>query len=250
MALVTPMRRYFLLSVLCLAAISASCAPRRLVAPAEVEWAHATLDWMSERCPLAGNTRAQAVAQRVMKRLASSVYGAALEREIADAPAELFIDFPWQVYVLNCSEPLAVSPGAGIVIISAGLFQETGAEAELAAIISHEMAHTILGHTSEALRKEGLSANGPKFAFALKDEVAADALSVKIMKVARYDLRYALSALSIAYRQVNGQSYPVPPDWLTTRMAYLRRAIERNEPFLPATQTTREFNRARSSLSH
>lgn len=186
---------------------------------------------------------------RLTTRLASSIQGAAVEDEALGLSDEfLQRGIPFQVLVINTLEPNAFSLGGGIIVITRGLMQRTTSEAELATVIAHEMAHQVLGHIQEAMYAQGLTSNAPTFSFTLDHELDADALSLKILKVARYDIREAPHALTIAYRPLE-EVVPVnEPDWLGIRLAYLHQKIDSMTNYLPATQTTREFTRVRKRI--
>ncbi len=179
----------------------------------------------------------------------------------------------------------AFSIGSGIVVITEPLLLQLRSEAELAAVISHEMAHQILGHTRSALAEQvrsledsSAAAPGtqvPELHYSLEEELAADALGLKIMFVARYDLSHALAAPSLSLtddRGIFSNVSEVSPSgisasnttkqqfrrhshtetsteaWLTTRTAYLQQQIEQIGDYRPATETTREFSRMKKQL--
>ena len=48
--------------------------------------------------------------------------------------------------LLDTGQPLAYSPGSGHILISRGLLSRLRNESELAFVVSHEMAHQVLGH--------------------------------------------------------------------------------------------------------
>ncbi len=141
------------------------------------------------------------------------------------------------------------SPRTRLRFITEGLLRRLVSEAELAAVLSHEMAHQLLGHTREAISAQsGVTRDEPALAYSFEREIQADSLSLKLLKVARYDLRSATSALALGYRESAENVSSVPPDWMAERMANMERKIERIGQFLPATGSTREFNKVRRQL--
>ncbi len=215
----------------------------------EVDAASATLDWLEGRYGVMHSRDVMRLVSRITKRLSSSVYKTALETELkGNSPDRYGENFPWQVFVLNSTEPFAGSLGGGMIILTKGLLLRTGTEAELASIIAHEMSHQILGHTREALSESDLSTSGPQFAFSLEQELDADRLGLKLLQVSRYFLADAAHALTIVYRPLDEVVATNEPNWLPIRLANLHQYTRELENGLPATQSTREFNRVRKSL--
>ncbi len=247
----------------CLLGLS-GCSARVPPSPEEVDASMATLNWLNQEFGLAENADLNHLLSGVTKRLADGIYGFALEREIGQARAKDFRSYPWQVFVIRNPSPNAFSLGAGAIVLTTGLLAEIHSEAELASIISHEMSHHILGHTTQAISRMRLStAQAPEFTFSLNDEVDADTLGLKLLFVARYDPRHATQALTIPYRPLrenvshergvysragyNSVSYygaSVPPDWLRERMANIQHCLEEYPVYVPATQNSRDFYRA------
>lgn len=225
-----------------------SCSKTYLPTGPEIDASIATTQWLDNKYGIVSDRDMNKMLTRVKRRLGAALYGTALEREIQNVPAAEFANFPWQIYVLDTNTAQAFSSGAGTIFLSKGFIAQTYSEATLAAVISHEMAHLVLGHTKKAISSTGLSDQAPKFSFSLRDEIDADSLSLKIMRVARYDLRHSTHALSLSYRVTErGVSRP-PPEWLAKRMTNLQQQLHIAKKFLPATQTTREFTRVRDRL--
>ena len=61
--------------------------------------------------------------------------------------------FDWTALVSRDPLPNAHSLGGGVIILSAGMLRLVATEAELAAVLSHEMAHQVLGHSATALKR-------------------------------------------------------------------------------------------------
>lgn len=129
--------------------------------------------------------------------------GLRLGEEVDDAP------FPWRFAVIRNRAPNAFSIGGGRVYVNEGLPFACRNEAELAAVIAHEMGHEIAGHFRR--RETGGSWMGGVFGHGADDsgdlligtvrqhidpakEREADRLSLEILERAGYDPRAALSA--------------------------------------------------------
>lgn len=227
-----------------------ACASRSLPIEVEIAASRATVDWMKERYGFLESAEITGLIDRTVERLSQVVYAQALEREIGDGKTKYYVNYPWDVYVLDTPEPGAFSAGAGAIFISKGLILRLDSESELAAVLSHEMSHIILGHTREAIRRSGLTSSPqPGFSFLLSEELAADSLSAKMLKVARYDPRQALNALTLSYRHFRDPGSLVPPEWLALRYTNLYREVNALQPYFSARVNSREFNRVRERLA-
>jgi hypothetical protein len=101
-----------------------------------------------------------------------------------------------RLVVAEALEPTAITDGETIVVTT-GLIRFVRSEAELAAIIAHEMAHSILGHQTAAMagqRQAELAAyikrgpNATDFAFSRQLEADADYVGLYLAARAGYDL--------------------------------------------------------------
>jgi Zn-dependent protease with chaperone function len=165
-------------------------------------------------------------------------------------PEYRFADAPWQVFILNVEDPNAFSAGAGTIFITKGLLLSLPNEAALASVISHEMAHQMLGHTTEALEEAmHQPRNTPQFSFSLEREIEADSLSIQILTAARYSPRQALDALSIAYRPAGRAVSLEEKNWLTLRAANLFQKTNLGGSRAPSTVSSREFNKVRRQVA-
>lgn len=196
---------------------------------------------------------------RLASRLGKSVRGRALELHLSREQSEAFENYRWQVYLLDSKQPNAFSLGAGIIVATRGMLLAAETEAQFAAVLCHEAAHQLLGHTSKALsefRQDQRSApsspppssTSPQVVFSLEQEIQADALGLRLLELSGYDISEARFALTIDYRQ-KAARVSLPPDWLITRMAYLQQQIELPRRSFPHIRTTREYSRVRKMLS-
>lgn len=230
--------------VLCLALLSA-CSRSTLPRNEEIDASIATTRWLDAKFGVVNNRDVGQLLNRVTDRLQGAVYGAALETELDRGVARDYSNFRWQVFVLKAREPNAFSAGGGVIFVTSGMFVYGSSEAELAAVISHEMAHQLLGHIKDALDEDGFSPDGPHYTTSLDNELEADRLGVRILRAAHYDPRAAVSALTIPYRLSGRNVSEGNKAWIDARTARLHQQIGEMGNFLPATESSREYNRVR-----
>lgn len=224
------------------------CGPRRVSPQLMAEASYATTEWLYDHYGFINAREMTQLANRVTARLADAISEPALD-SISRSDAERYRNYPWQVFVLNSSEPNAFSVGGGAIFVTAGLLRACRSEAEFAAIVSHEMGHQLLGHPEIALARGDVQAENPQYSFNLDEEFAADSLGLQILKLARYDPRHALGSLMIARRTTDR---PVPDEsgnWLEARSAHLEQELTAIGLEFPATQTTREFAKVQEFLA-
>jgi predicted Zn-dependent protease len=146
---------------------------------------------------------------------AVAAYLGEVTRRIAGNTA---IRLPIQLRVLATSEPDSFSLPGGFLYISAGMVQETESEAELAAVLAHEVAHVSCRHATRQMTEREIFSwasmalmlvGGPVgfglneaafFGFPLtqqklsrNDETEADALSLHYLVAGGYDPTAAIS---------------------------------------------------------
>ena len=214
------------------------------------EASYATTEWLYKQYGFINSRETSAFTSRVTARLANAISETALKPYLSSTETEEFRNFPWQVFLVNSGEPNAFSVGGGAIFVTAGLLEACQSEAELAAIISHEMAHQLLGHPQLALERGDVGAETPQYSFNLDEELSADTLGLRILTVARYDGRHALGSLMLARRfhdrQIGTDAGEV--NWLESRSANLEQELQTIGVQLPATETTREFARVKEYL--
>jgi predicted Zn-dependent protease len=93
---------------------------------------------------------ALAVTQRVEQRygvssdLAMQQYLQDMAQRMADASVRKHV--PVEVVLLKSRQINAFTPGAGVILINEGLLKITENEAQVAAVIAHELAHLLMRH--------------------------------------------------------------------------------------------------------
>ncbi len=244
----TALKIFARVSALAFVLICASCS-RPLPSTVETDASLATADWLDKTYGIDQTAAVRQLLGRVTSRLAAGISGMALERESTLALEDELLRYRWECALVRDSKPNAFSVGSGMIFVTEGLFARLQTEAELAAVIAHEMSHQLLGHTREAISAQGtVQSDTPAVSYSLARELDADSLSLKLLKVARYDVRYAATALSLGYRESDRHVSALPPEWLSERLANIHQHTQEIGPFLPATDTTREFNRVKRLL--
>lgn len=236
---------YSVVALTFLALASVSGCSRSLSLDEEIRASNSTAQWLVERHGAVRNRHVLRYLTGVQRRLASGVEGLRRHRDLS-----YFIqdNAAWQIILLDSPQPNAFSAGSGIIVLTRGFVAACSAEAELAAVVAHEMAHQLLGHTREALHAAAEQERGPVYTFSLSQELDADALSLEILRLARYDIRYATAPLRLASGASDRVVSSEAGGWLTARAASLERGIDNAGSFLPATANTREFLKAREQL--
>ncbi|NOY93783.1 MAG: M48 family metalloprotease [Deltaproteobacteria bacterium] len=109
----------------------------------------------------------------------------------------------WTFRILEDSGVGAWAAPDAHIYITRGLLAALDSEAELAAVLGHEVGHVVSGHTDTALDKLPELASGDwssQFRLSRDDEAQADQLSVRYLRAAGYDPRAIRSALRTVYR--------------------------------------------------
>ena len=149
---------------------------------------------------------------------------------------------PYEFVVLNNGELNAWALPGGKIAINRGLLVELGSEAELAAVLGHEIVHAAARHGAQQLEKGQMMQVGAQVAsiaaaayggsglgqvvgqgaavgaqlmqarFGRDDELEADRYGMKYMKLAGYDLQAAVALQELFVRKFSeGQAQ----DWMT-----------------------------------
>lgn len=146
-------------------------------------------------------------------------------------------NFDWEFKVINDDSPNAFCLPGGKVGVNTGMFKVAKNEAQLAAVVGHEVAHAVARHGSERISQAMLVQSGvavaasqaPKYAqvlaaaatlgvvlpFSRKQEAEADEIGLIYMARAGYDPRQAVN-LWQNMAAAGGQG---PPQFLSTHPA-------------------------------
>ncbi len=136
-------------------------------------------------------------------------------RRVARASGAGNVDF--QFHVIDDSEPSASSMVGGQVLISRGLLVHLGSEAELAAVLGHEIGHVVAGHTERSFLRLAQPDEDRAWDQELErdEERQADALAVRILEPCRLSprrhARHAAGAVSRRRRRAELQRHPQSP---------------------------------------
>ena len=148
---------------------------------------------------------------------------------------------PYEFVVLNASEVNAWALPGGKIAINRGLLTELSSEAELAAVLGHEIVHAAARHSAQQMEKGQLMQIGSAVAavaagayggaelgravgqgaqigsqmlqakYGRDDELEADKYGMKYMKLTGYDLAAAVSLQELFVRKFSARSQ----DWMS-----------------------------------
>ncbi len=242
----------------------------------------ATFRWITSKYKLLEDPETTQLLERVTSRLhsASQLPSSRLAlKNLSNSDSKFTPPEHWQLFVIDDSQANAFSAGSGIVLITRAMIVATSSEAELAAVISHEISHQLLGHTREALaeaqaREISTSeqpASSPNHSnkqppgYSLSQELDADTMSLSLLYSAGYNLQHSISSLALGFRQnamdtdfgysrmnptLESQKLDskLPPAWLSQRVSNLQQKIVTYGNISQATENSREFNRVRRIL--
>ena len=145
--------------------------------PHEAEYAaRATLYWMQERYGISSDPELERLFELVSAQL-----GGTLEKKRR-----------WNIVLCDAPTANAYSLGAGYIVLTKRLLGKINNEAQLAAVIAHEMAHEVLGHTKEVTT----TVNQPRHHHDIYQELEADETSTTMLYLAGYDPRAAIHTVA------------------------------------------------------
>jgi predicted Zn-dependent protease len=173
-------------------------------------------------------------------------------------------DWDWQFTVFDNPEPNAFALPGGKVGVYSGLFKVAKNDAQLAAVIGHEVAHAIARHGAERMSQGlltqlgtaalGMATNqayadlaaqaatlGVILPYSRTQESEADEIGLRFMAEAGYDPRESVT-LWQNFEALGGQR---PPEFLSTHPAEGRR-IERLQALMPEAMEIYERQGAQS----
>ncbi|MGH1348978.1 MAG: M48 family metallopeptidase [Nannocystales bacterium] len=91
----------------------------------------------------------------------------------------------WKFRLVDEHRPSAFGLPGSFVYVAVGLLHRVRSEAELAAVLAHEMGHELAGHGRESLA--AVFEGGPVSNSPFEDEVEADAIAVELLARSGYD---------------------------------------------------------------
>lgn len=146
-------------------------------------------------------------------------------------------DVEWTFRILDDPGPQAWAAPGGYIYVTRGLLALLDTEAELAAVLAHEVAHVAAGHTDELFHRLGESWTPSLdlralFRLARDDEAQADQLGVRYAAAAGYDpaaLQRALRALHQPALQPEAPSWSDRHPPLDMRLAMSARVAANGE---------------------
>lgn len=206
-----------------------------------------TLHALEKKFGIISDPKLEKFFDRVTRRLSDSIE--TLRQYSHENPLNNeFIPYSWNIHILNDSTINAFALGAGHIVVTRMLFEQSPSEAAFVSVIAHEMSHELLGHTKEALTLALNESNQTNTHYSLAQELVADELGLELLSLARYNTQHSLDALTLGYRTTSGTVAAAPPDWLTVRSARLHSLILSNFMLSPATENTREFSGLQRTL--
>lgn len=156
-------------------------------------------------------------------------------RRIADVSGQSGL--PWEFTVFQDDEPNAFALPGGKVGVNTGLFKVAKTDAQLAAVMAHEVGHAIAKHSAERVSRQALvqfgqQALGAQFPamtdlfaqaatlglilpFTRDQEAEADQIGLMLMARAGYDPRAAVEL----WRNFEAAGGSRPPEFLSTHPA-------------------------------
>jgi predicted Zn-dependent protease len=127
------------------------------------------------------------------------------------------------------------------------LFAALRTEAAFAAVLSHEMAHDLLGHQALAYQR-ATQGSHPAVSYNIEEEIHADSLGALLLERAGYEPTAALSALTLFYRTPGREVSEKKEREFDKRTAALRSHLSSRSNLGPTTENSREYNRVRRAL--
>ena len=173
-------------------------------------------------------------------------------------------DYTWEYTVFDNPEPNAFALPGGKIGVYSGLFKVAHDEAQLAAVLGHEVGHVVAHHVAERMSREALvqtglgvldesgvgqysgllaqaATLGVVLPFSREQEAEADEIGLMLMARAGYDPHAAVQ-LWRNFESVGGQR---PPEFLSDHPAPGNR-IEHLEQVMPRAMAAYQATRARS----
>lgn len=196
-------------------------------------------------------------SERVLAAYGGAYRNAALERYLDDLVQRLAAqsdrpDIPYKLTVLNASSINAFALPSGRLYVTRGLLALANDDAEIAAVIAHEMAHVSARHALARANLERQSqlvssvmtdvlhdqaggraseqrAQVNLASFSRQQELDADEIGIRTIAKAAFDPYGASRFLTSMRRQVEARAKPATPDFLSTHPSTPERIAKANE---------------------
>ncbi|OCC02440.1 hypothetical protein BA190_24275 [Labrys sp. WJW] len=188
---------------------------------------------------------------RVLASYGGAYRNATLERYLDDLVQRLAAqsdrpDIPYKLTVLNASSINAFALPSGRLYVTRGLLALANDDAEIAAVIAHEMAHVSARHAAARADRERQSLVVSKVAsvvhnpglvsssqnslasFSRQQELNADEIGIRTIAKAGFDPYGAARFLTSMRRQVEARSRQTTPDFLSTHPSTPERIAKAN----------------------
>lgn len=85
---------------------------------------------------------------------------------------------PWHFGVIDSTDINAFAAPGGYVLITKGLYQRLGSEAQLAGVLGHEIAHVVQRHHLKVMQKQALMDAGTSF---LKEKISKNKITQRAL---------------------------------------------------------------------
>lgn len=154
-------------------------------------------------------------------------------------------------YTLKSNETNAFSTDQGIVFVTTGLIAQLASEAQLAYVLSHEIAHYTEKHVVETFdwkttRSNRYNSIEKLSSYSKENELEADRVAIKMYHAAGYSEEELVSTFDVLmYSYLPFDEIPVPFDYFNTSKLYVPQSIFNSKTF-PIT-AIEDYNDEKSS---
>jgi len=148
----------------------------------------------------------------------------------------------YRFILVRCPQPIALSVGERVIVLSRGLIEKVPNEAALVFVLAHEIIHDIKGHHQKLELEESVE-DQQRLQTSL--ELEADREAVIALAHTGYDPRVAFHALAMTHRSERETAgYPL----LRTRVEQVRSVLSQIRWLPPGTVDRREFRHFQSRI--
>jgi predicted Zn-dependent protease len=140
-------------------------------------------------------------------------------------------------YTLKSNETNAFSTDQGIVFVTTGLIAQLASEAQLAYVLSHEIAHYTEKHVVETFdwkttRSNRYNSIEKLSSYSKENELEADRVAIKMYHAAGYSQEDLISTFDVLmYSYLPFDEIPVPFDYFNTSKLYVPQSIFNSKTF-------------------